>query len=241
VRRVSPRFRPPRPKPLASVSAHPTPHVAIVCRRSPAAVGVVIMREWLKASARFLATIAILPALVSYAVRRPFLGADRAIEGSTQALALIPGIAGQYLRRAFLARTLAYCDPSATVEFGTIFSQAGARLDANAYVGPRCHLGLVHLQRDVLLAAGVHVPSGGATHGTADLDRPIRQQKGARTLVRIGEGAWIGSAAVVMADVGRGAIVGAGAVVTKPVPDYVVAAGVPARVIGSRRPAGISS
>ena len=36
------------------------------------------------------------------------------------------------------------------------------------------------------------------------------------TLVRIGAGAWIGSAAVVMADVGANSIVGAGSVVTKP-------------------------
>ena len=40
--------------------------------------------------------------------------------------------------------------------------------------------------------------------------------------------------AVVMADVGDQTIVGAGAVVTTPLPDRVVAAGVPARVVKSR-------
>jgi acetyltransferase-like isoleucine patch superfamily enzyme len=120
------------------------------------------------------------------------------------------------------------------VHFGTTFSQAGARLDTNVYVGPNCHLGLVHLERDVLLAAGVHVPSGAKTHGTSDLARPIREQEAARTLVRIGEGSWIGSAAIVLADVGRHSVIGAGSVVTKPIPDFVVAAGVPARVIRSR-------
>ena len=104
------------------------------------------------------------------------------------------------------------------------------------YVGPRCHLGLVHLERDVLLASGVHVPSGGATHGISDPGRPIRDQPGARAIVRIGEGTWVGSGAVVLADVGRHSVVGAGAVVTAPLPDYVIAAGVPARVIRSRGP-----
>lgn len=198
------------------------------------------MRETAKGVARGVATVAVVPALASFFIRGAVLGADRALEGSSQALALVPGLIGDYLRRAFLAHAIAYCDRSATVQFGTIFSQVGARLDANVYVGPRCHLGLVHLERDVLLAAGVHVPSGGATHGTSDAQRPIREQPGIRTMVRIGEGTWVGSAAIVMADVGRHCVIGAGAVVTEPIPDYAIAVGVPARVIRSRRaePAG---
>jgi acetyltransferase-like isoleucine patch superfamily enzyme len=93
----------------------------------------------------------------------------------------------------------------------------------------------VHLEQNVLLAAGVHVPSGGATHGTDDIGTPIRDQPGARTLVTIGEGTWVGSAAVVMATVGKHCVIGAGSVVTKPIPDYSIAAGVPAQVIRSRQ------
>jgi virginiamycin A acetyltransferase len=193
------------------------------------------MRELAKQLARGAATVVVAPALLSFVVRRALVGADRALEGSTQSLSLIPGVLGDYLRRAFLSYALAHCASTATVQFGTIFSQAGARLDDHVYVGPRCHLGLVHLGRDVLLAAGVHVPSGGATHGTTDLDRPIREQAGARTRVAIGEGTWIGSNAVILANVGRHCVVGAGAVVTAPLPDYVIAAGIPARIIRDRR------
>ena len=192
------------------------------------------MREALKTVLFGAATVLVVPALISYTVRRLILGPDRALEGSTQALAIVPGIPGEYLRRAFLARTLAHCHRSVTVQFGTIFSQSAARLDANVYVGPRCHLGRVHLERDVLLAAGVHIPSGADTHGTDDVSRPIREQPGSRTTVRIGEGTWVGSAAIILADVGRHSVIAAGAVVTKPLPDFVIAAGVPARVIRSR-------
>jgi acetyltransferase-like isoleucine patch superfamily enzyme len=192
------------------------------------------VRDAVKAAAHVVATVFVLPALVSYAIRRAILGSDRALEGSTQALGLVPGLTGCYLRRAFLRQVLAGCDRTVTVEFGTILSRVGAKLGANVYVGPRCHLGLVAIERDVLIGAGVHVPSGPATHGLADLDRPIREQPGTRTVVRIGEGAWIGSGAVVMADVGRRSVVGAGAVVTKPVPEFVIAAGVPARVVRHR-------
>ena len=181
-----------------------------------------------------MATVSIVPFWISFLLRGAFFGPNRALEGSTQLLALVPGTLGNYIRRAFLRRVLSHCDQTAVVEFGTIFSQAGARLDANVYVGPRCHLGLVHLERDVMLAAGVHVPSGPKTHGTRDTNRAMRDQPGTRTLVTIGEGAWIGSAAVVLAHVGKHAIVGAGAVVTHPIPDYMIAAGVPARVIRQR-------
>src|SRR4029453_15552319 len=160
------------------------------------------MRESAKAVARAIATIAVAPALVSFFIRRAVVGPDQAIEGSTQGLSLIPGRPGDYLRGAFLRHALGSFDPTAVVQFGTIFSQADARIDARVYVGPHCHLGLVHIEADVLLASGVHIPSGGATHALDDLDRPIRDHPGQRTRVRVGQGAWIGSNAVVLADVG---------------------------------------
>jgi virginiamycin A acetyltransferase len=188
------------------------------------------MKNAAKSLARALALIGVLPHLVSYAVRSRLLGSDRALEGSMQTLGLLPGLTGEYLRRAFLSRVLARCAPTSVIGYGALFSSAASRIDDYAYIGPRCHIGLVHLERDVLLAAGVHVPSGRHTHGTG-ADLPFREQEGARTQVRIGAGSWIGSNAVVMADVGAGCIVGAGAVVTRPLPPRVLAAGVPARII----------
>jgi virginiamycin A acetyltransferase len=187
----------------------------------------------LKSIARGMAALCVAPALVSYRIRSLALGKDRALEGSTQMLSLFPGVLGQYLRRAFLSRALAHCASSVTVEFGVLFSQSGARLDEHVYVGPRCQLGLVHLEEGVLLAAGVQIPSGARTHGT-DPSLPIHQQRGSCRLVRVGRGTWIGSGAVILAEVGRDTVVGAGAVVTQPLPDRVVAGGVPARVIRHR-------
>ncbi len=192
------------------------------------------MRSALKATAYAVATLLVAPLLASFYIRRLVIGADRALEGSTQLLALLPGLPGIYLRGAFLAVVLDHFDRSAAIHFGTVFSQVAARVGANVYVGPRCHLGRVQLDRDVLLAAGVHVPSGGDTHGTARTDVPIRSQEGLRTMVHIGEGTWVGSAAVVLADVGKHSIIAAGAVVTAPVGDFVVAGGVPARVLKNR-------
>jgi virginiamycin A acetyltransferase len=191
-------------------------------------------REALKAIAHGVALVAVTPALLSFWIRSWILGRDRSLEHSTQALGLVPGLIGQYLRRAFLRRTLAYCDPSALIEFGTIFSSAGTRIDEHVYLGPYCAIGLVHFEHDVMVAPAVQIPSGRLTHGISDPTTLMRDQAGMPRLVRIGAGTWIGGAAVVMADVGANTIVGAGAVVTKALPDGVVAGGVPARVLYNR-------
>ena len=191
-------------------------------------------RELAKTVARWAANVGALPFLFLHALKVPLLGKDRSLEGSSQLLALLPGLCGQYVRRAFLAWTIAECHPTATVSFGVILSKTAARIGANVYVGPYCSLGSVTLERDVLIATSSHLLSGGRLHGTADAGRPIREQVGEVTHITIGAGSWVGAGAVVMADVGRDAVVGAGAVVTKPVPAGVIAAGVPARVIRTR-------
>ena len=192
------------------------------------------MRELAKLIAHSIAWLAVTPSVWSWHVRSWIVGADRALESSTQAWGLVPGLIGQYLRRAFLCRTLRSCARTATIEFGALFSSARAEIGERVYIGPRCHIGWVLIESNVLIAAGVHVPSGARTHGTTADTVPIRDQPIEKTAVRIGTGAWIGSAAVVMADVGRDAVVGAGAVVTKPIPERAIAGGVPAQILRMR-------
>jgi acetyltransferase-like isoleucine patch superfamily enzyme len=52
--------------------------------------------------------------------------------------------------------------------------------------------------------------------------------------VTVGQDTWIGDRALVLADVGQHCVIGAGAVVTKPIPDYAIAVGVPAKVVRFR-------
>ncbi|MBM3777367.1 MAG: acyltransferase, partial [Acidimicrobiia bacterium] len=190
--------------------------------------------EALKAAANGICMLVVLPAVCSYRVRALALGADRALLGSTQWLGLLPGLTGQYLRRAFLRQVLAYCAPTAVIEHGTQFSDPGTWLGDHVYVGPGCHIGLARIEREVLLAPSVHVPSGATIHGTEDPDQPLRLQPGIRRCIRIGANSWVGAGAVIMADVGDASIIGAGSVLTRALPPRVVAAGVPARVIRER-------
>ena len=76
--------------------------------------------------------------------------------------------------------------------------------------------------------------------GRFEVRDPIRREQGEYVLDAckgIGDDVWIGANVVIVPDVtiGAHAIVAAGAVVTRDIPEYAVAAGVPARVIGDRR------
>jgi virginiamycin A acetyltransferase len=192
------------------------------------------MKRIAKSIMGFVSFVFVLPLLATFHLRAVFLGRDRSLESSSQFLAILPGLTGQYLRRAFLSQVLAHCHSSSCIEFGTIFSRTGASIGSNAYIGPYCIIGLADIGQNVLLAPGVQIPSGAHTHGIGDTSVPIREQAGTISFVRIGKGSWIGSASVVMANVGDNSVVAAGSVVTKPIPDQVIAAGTPARVIQSR-------
>ena len=64
------------------------------------------MRKTLKQLALAVATVLVAPSLLVFQLKKALMGRDRAIEGSTQTLSLIPGVAGDFLRRAFLRYTL---------------------------------------------------------------------------------------------------------------------------------------
>ncbi len=63
---------------------------------------------------------------------------------------------------------------------------------------------------------------------------PSGNSPGSFPRVTIGRDSWIGDRSIVLADVGRHCVIGAGSVVTKPIPDYAIAVGNPARVIRFR-------
>lgn len=58
-----------------------------------------------------------------------------------------------------------------------------------------------------------------------------------RSSLVINDDVWIGARVIILGNVnsiGRGVIIGAGSVVTKPIPDYAIVGGNPARIIKYR-------
>jgi acetyltransferase-like isoleucine patch superfamily enzyme len=192
------------------------------------------MKALFKTVADAAALFLVLPFALCYAIGRAALGADRAFPGWSQAFALVPGLSGVYLRRAFYRLALARCERGCCISFGTVISHPTAQIGRDVYVGAFGCLGDVTLEDDVLLGSHVSVINGKGQHGLDRLDLPIREQPGTWPRVTIGRDTWVGDRALVLADVGCHCVVGAGSVVTRPIPDYAIAVGVPARVVRFR-------
>ena len=192
------------------------------------------MKAVLKRCANVVALVLVMPAALLYLMAKLVAGPEKAFPGWSQAFSLVPGLAGNYLRRAFYRWVLGECAPDACISFGTIFSHPTARIGSKVYVGPFCSLGDVTLEADVLLGSHISIMNGSGQHGIERLDIPIREQPGDWPHITIGRDTWIGDRAIVMADVGRHCVIGAGSVVSKPIPDYAIAVGVPAKVVRFR-------
>ena len=202
-----------------------SPHVQR--RDQPAAAPV------LKRVIQFAFFLCAIPRILTYKLSHRLLG-PRALSAASESIARVPGFRGVYLRQAFYHRVLDFCDRDAYLGWNSVFSMTEARVGERAYIGRFCSIGFADIGKEVMLADGVQILSGGHEHNTEDSANSMQDQGHTYRCVRIGTGAWIGAGAIIMADVGQHSIVGAGAVVTKAIPDYTVAVGVPAKVVKRR-------
>ena len=117
---------------------------------------------------------------------------------------------------------------------------AGITLGKHCFLGEYTCIrgqGGVHLGDGVY--TGTHVQIAAVNHVYSDPDRYIKDQGITAEGIVIEDDVWLGSNVVVVdgVTIGKGCVVGAGAVVTKSLPPYSVAVGVPAKVVKDRRDA----
>ena len=112
--------------------------------------------------------------------------------------------------------------------------------EAELIIGNGCAIGhfneiyatkSIVIEDNVLTADRVYISDN--LHGYENPDMPIIKQPIKQNgTVRIGEGSWLGvGVAVIGANIGKHCVIGSNAVVTKDIPDYSVAVGMPAKVI----------
>ena len=158
-------------------------------------------------------------------------------------------------RRIFLGRRVMIgerCFLDANTPQGRIELQDDVRLSRECYIvtgkgevliGPMSRIGHrclmygtrgIHIGRDALLANDVQLICG--NHTFAHRDLPIRAQPVAGAPIVIEDDVWLGASVIVLGGttIGKGCVVGAGAIVTRSLPPYSIAMGIPARVVGVR-------
>ena len=212
------------------------------------------MRSTLKRTGQCIGGVLALRYLLLFAFHRPVVGREQAFAHASAAVAKANGLLGIYTRQVFYKTLCAHVGEDVHFGFMTVFSKPDIRIGDRVYFGNFCQVGLAEIGNDCLIADGVRIPSGRHQHATcirakqggADtacaLDKcepgmAIQYTRangdsgaeGSFSRVIVGERAWIGTNAVVMAEVGQSAIVGAGAVVVKPVQPGERVGGVPAR------------
>lgn len=118
-------------------------------------------------------------------------------------------------------------------------------LGSNISMGKESNLGINFRVHNSSLTVGDHVMMGpdvlimGGGHVFSSLDKPMCQQGDiGKTNLVISDDVWIGARVLILGKtntIGKGAIIAAGSVVTKPVPDYAIVGGNPAKIIGFRK------
>lgn len=112
-------------------------------------------------------------------------------------------------------------------------------LGERVFIGPYAVLyghGGIEIGKATLISMHCRILS--SNHALPPASTEIRSQADELRPTRIGADVWLGAGVTVLGGVtiGDGCVVGAGAVVTKDLPPYSIALGVPARITGQRPP-----
>jgi len=118
------------------------------------------------------------------------------------------------------------------------------RIGAHTHIQPRCQFsaykGSIKIGSRVQIApyCAFYPYNHGIEAGQLISDQPVQTKGG----IVVDDDAWLGVGVVVLDGVriGKGAVIGAGSVVTRDVPEHGIAAGVPARLVGSRQGATVA-
>ncbi len=191
------------------------------------------MRQRIKKTINILCQITVLPLVLPCKLEEWLVSrnAETVFHICTNLVALLPGLPGVFLRRAFYSMTLEICSINCHIGFGSLFSHRNATVEKHVYIGNYSMVGAAHLGEYCLIGSRVSILSGKALHVLDDNGMwtpfsPERMNK-----VTLARNVWVGEGAVIMADVGEGSMVGAGAVITSNVRSHIIVAGNPARFV----------
>jgi acetyltransferase-like isoleucine patch superfamily enzyme len=135
----------------------------------------------------------------------------------------------QLLKSAYLKKGFHYCGKNVQIYHPVVFyGHEALDVGENTAFAPFVHIwcgGRVIIGKNCMIGSHVAITSLTHDYNERDMRNSIKSGK-----VIIEDDVWIGSHAVIMAGItiGQGAVIGAGSVVTKDIPPFALAYGVPA-------------
>lgn len=111
-------------------------------------------------------------------------------------------------------------------------------IEDDANLGFNCEIfsaSRVRVGKSILMAAYTYLVGGDHLYDRVDI--PVLEQGRTARGIDVGDHVWLGTHVVVTdgSQIGRDAIIGAGAVVVGEIPEFAIAAGIPAKVMRDRR------
>jgi acetyltransferase-like isoleucine patch superfamily enzyme len=150
-------------------------------------------------------------------------------------ISLFPFRTGGFVRYYFYKWTLAACGTNVDIGFGSVILNPKSSLGNNIAIGRYNVFGWVDIKDYVMTAQGSRVVSGEHGRSMNQTEFAMSTQSCRQQKVSVGPDVWIGTAAIVMADVATGCVIGAGSVVCASAPAWSVFLGNPARVVYYRK------
>ena len=176
-------------------------------------------------------------------------------------LSWLPGIIGRELRRMYYSKKMKCGKKLSIAQFVEISGYEGIQIGENCSIGRlsvlhahgngslkignnfsmnsnsqlgASEVGKITIGDDVIIAQNVVLRA--SDHQHADTSKPIRYQGHTGGTIIVNNGVWIGANAVITRNVtiGANSIIAAGSVVTRDIPPFVLAGGVPAKTLKHR-------
>ena len=191
------------------------------------------MRRIIKYLLSLLSLLLVLPLIILCKLEEIIFSKDSELifHICTHLLAIMPGLPGAFLRRAFYSQTLDECSQHCHIGFGSIFSHRSNTVEKHVYIGSYAIIGSAHLGEHCLIGSRVSILSGKELHVLDDdgMWTPFSAER--LSQVKLAKNVWVGEGAIIAADIGEGSMVGAGSVITTNVKPHILVTGNPARFV----------
>lgn len=131
------------------------------------------MKQQIKKALNRICQLIVLPLVIPCKLEEWCMSrhAETVFHTCTHIVALLPGLPGMFLRRAFYSLTLESCSTECSIGIGALFTHRNVTVVKPVYIGNYSMIGAAHLGEHCLLASRVSILSGKTLHTLDENER----------------------------------------------------------------------